>query len=372
MEHDDTEDSHLTMMDRRPWAQRTNRRLPKRFRDELPQPSPPLVEVQVAGIAPPPPPETIQDIGSRSMIQRVFTSAKNIFGLFRRYQSACPPTYDPDDHLTTNDLSNIASAHEPTASPDFYPYPNRSAFVLGDWFWNGGANKSQASFNTLIDIIGDPEFDQNDIRDVNWDHVNRELGAEDAGEWLEEDAGWTSTPVSISVPFQPRRGVPSSKGACARSYAVGEFRHRKLLSVIKEKITGLKTTHQFHFEPCELLWHPPHLPEPVRVQGELYNLPAFIDAHQDLQRSPGEPGCDLPRVVAALMYSSDVTHLTAFGSAKLWPLYQSFGNDSKYPRCKPTSNLCEHVAYFLTVRPSNLVFHHLVIEFIQISASRFF
>src|SRR5262245_7327775 len=36
------EDSDLTMMERRPWAQRLNRRLPLRFRDVLPQPPPAL------------------------------------------------------------------------------------------------------------------------------------------------------------------------------------------------------------------------------------------------------------------------------------------------------------------------------------------
>lgn len=371
MEQDGTKDSHLTMMERRPWTQRINRRLPKRFRDELPQPPPPISEEQNVGIASSPASETTQR--TRSTIQHVFTSVKNAFGLFRRYQSTSPPTYDPDDQLTTDDLSNIPSAHgSPTeAPPDFYPYPNRSAFLIGDWFWNGGVNKSQASFNTLMDIIGDPEFNQDDVRDVHWGHVNKELGTEDAGEWLDEDAGWTSTPVSISVPFQPRRGQPSPMGACARNYSVGEFHHRKLVSVIKEKITGLKATHQFHFEPYELLWHPPHLPEPVHVQGELYSSPAFIDAHRDIQDSPGEPGCDLPRVVAALMYFSDATHLTAFGNAKLWPLYQFFGNDSKYPRAKPTSHLCEHVAYFLTVCTLSLVIHHhLLIEIIQNSSSR--
>ena len=182
--------------------------------------------------------------------------------------------------------------------------------------------------------------------------MNRELGTEDTVKWLDEDTGWTSTLVSISVPFQPRYGVPSPIGACACNYAVGEFHHRKLVLVIKEKIAGLDTMHQFHFEPYELLWHPPHLPEPICVQGELYNSPAFIDVHQDLKNSPGESSCDLPQVVAALMYFSNATHLTAFGSAKLWPLYQFFGNDSKYPRCKPTSHLCEHIAYFLTVSTS--------------------
>ena len=79
-----------------------------------------------------------------------------------------------------DNLSNMTPVHEPTASPNFYPYPNQSIFILGDWFWNGGFNKSQTSFNSLLDIIDDPEFNQNDIPNVNWDPVNRVLGTEDA------------------------------------------------------------------------------------------------------------------------------------------------------------------------------------------------
>lgn len=337
-------------MERQPWTQRTNRRLPERFRDDLPQPPPSIPETQHAGAASPPSSETYQPASPCSTIQRVFTSAKNVFGLFRRYQSTNPPIYEPDDQLTIDDFSDVTLSHEAPEEvpPNFYPYPNRSSFLLGDWFWNGGVTKSQASFDTLMGIVGDPEFHQDDVRDVNWDLINKELGAEDA-EWLDDDAGWTSTPVSISVPFQPRRGMPSPADACAQSYAAGEFHHRKLVSIIKEKITSLKVTHQFHYEPYELLWQPPYMTDPIRVQGELYSSPTFLDAHQELQNSPEEPGCKLPRVVIALMFSSDLTHLTAFGDAKLWPLYLFFGNDSKYLRCKPTSHLCEHVAYFIKV-----------------------
>ncbi|KAF8067028.1 hypothetical protein FPV67DRAFT_1562486 [Lyophyllum atratum] len=46
------------------------------------------------------------------------------------------------------------------------------------------------------------------------------------------------------------------------------------------------------------------------------------------------------------MFWSDSTHLTAFGQAKLWPAYMFLGNNSKYHRCCPTANLCNHVAYF--------------------------
>jgi hypothetical protein len=46
------------------------------------------------------------------------------------------------------------------------------------------------------------------------------------------------------------------------------------------------------------------------------------------------------------MFASDATMLALFGTAKLWPLYVCFGNDSKYRRAKPSENLSEQVAYF--------------------------
>lgn len=46
------------------------------------------------------------------------------------------------------------------------------------------------------------------------------------------------------------------------------------------------------------------------------------------------------------MFWSDATQLTSFGNAKLWPCYLFFGNKSKYRRCRPSCNLCCHVAYF--------------------------
>ena len=52
-----------------------------------------------------------------------------------------------------------------------------------------------------MDIISDADFHQDDVRNVNWDHINNTLSADDVNEWLDDDAGWTSTPVS--VPFQP-------------------------------------------------------------------------------------------------------------------------------------------------------------------------
>lgn len=52
------------------------------------------------------------------------------------------------------------------------------------------------------------------------------------------------------------------------------------------------------------------------------------------------------------MFASDSTMLAAFGTAKLWPLYMFYGNDSKYKRAKPTEKLFETVAYFEKVSSS--------------------
>jgi hypothetical protein len=259
------------------------------------------------------------------------------------------PLDDPEAQLNLSDLS-VCENPLPLPSQAFYPFPNRNAFKLGDWFWNGGGQKSLRGFHELMNIIGDSEFNVEDVREINWGKINGLLAADEEGEWVDQDAGWVRTPVTISVPYQPRRGQLSDPQGGPRNYVVDNFYHRSLVDIIKHKISGLNERHFFHTEPHEVHWQPPHFETPIRVQGELYTSPSFIDAHQEVQDLPGEPGCDLPRVIAALMFWSDAMRLTLFGKAKLWPLYLFFGNESKYRRCKPSCHLCEHVAYFQTVK----------------------
>ena len=71
-----------------------------------------------------------------------------------------------------------------------------------------------------------------------------------------------------------------------------------------------------------------------------------------------------------LMFLSNLTHLTAFGDVKLWPLYLLFGNDSKYLRCKPRSHLCEHVAYFIKVgTTTSIIIAYILIINLQLPDS---
>jgi hypothetical protein len=262
--------------------------------------------------------------------------------------------------LTSEDLvdASLDSSLELSVE-SYYPYPTRSSFLLGEWYWNDGVKKSQTSFKNLIKIVGHPTFRPEDVARTNWGRINARLGGDirddsskgekiEVGEdgWVDEqvDGDWIETPIKIKVPFHKRALHPGQE-----EFEAGKLYHRKLVSVIREKILRSSSYPHLHLEPYELYWQPNEAPNPVRVHGELYSSRAFVEAHHDIQDLPGEPGCELPRVVVGLMFASDGTQLTAFSDAKLWPVYLAVGNESKDRRSKPTCQAFEHIAYFETV-----------------------
>lgn len=285
--------------------------------------------------------------------QPVKDSPSNIFGLFRRYLGASFPDHDPESEIQPADLSDATVDHSevdvvPPASL-FRPYPNYSAFLLGEWYWNNSIQKTKDDFQKLIDIISGDSFSPADIRNIHWGPINQRLGdaANSDDMWLDElDAGWKETSITLSIPFN--RNTPNPG---LQQYTFPPFRHRSIVSVLKEKMANSHDFRHFHFEPYEFRWRRKDMPpkESVRVHGELYTSPAFLEAHQEIQALAAEPGCSLPRVLIGLMFGSDATQLTAFGGASLWPCYMYFGNESKYRRSKPTCNLCNHIAYFCKV-----------------------
>ncbi|KAF7973280.1 hypothetical protein HWV62_15647 [Athelia sp. TMB] len=290
-------------------------------------------------------------------VHKVLNTPRNIFGLVRRYFADKFPTADPDELVTLAELSEPvnplpASYQEPTiddSAASFAPYPNKSSFDIGNYYWNGSQQKTQADFKQLMEILSSPGFTVSDLCDTNWSQINAAIGEvlpKDDGhpEWLDEDAGWVKDRINISVPFAKGSDKPGH-----REYKGVHFYHRKIVDVLKERISNPHAGQHFHMTPYKLHWQPTPEHHEVHVQGEMYTSPAFMEAQAALQNSPPEPGCHLERVVVSLMWWSDVTHLTNFGTAHLWPLYLFLGNDSKYRRCKPSCHLCSHVAYFQTL-----------------------
>ncbi|KJA13829.1 hypothetical protein HYPSUDRAFT_99722, partial [Hypholoma sublateritium FD-334 SS-4] len=346
----------ISLAERRP--RRENRRLPLRYRVEppvqLPGLPPSSVVDPVASVSSIPIPISSESHQVQLPTRQILKSQRNVFGLFRQYFAVSFPSHDPDSEVQLSDVSHSPSDDdkaEPLPTKLFQPYPNKNAFLLGEWYWNGGLQKSKEDFKTLTNIICDQSFVPADIRDVPWDSVNERLGesADSEDMWLDQpDAGWKETAITLSIPFPKNASNPG-----LQLYTFPPFRHRSIVSVLKEKMTNTQDFPHFHLEPYELRWRRRDIltPESIRVHGELYTSPAFLEAHEEIQALPAEPGCSLPRVMVGLMFGSDSTHLTSFGNASLWPCYMYFGNESKYRRCKPNCNLCNHMAYFQKIPP---------------------
>lgn len=182
----------------------------------------------------------------------MFRMPQNAFGLLRQYYSNQPPSHDPEENNELFNLTNYppnflgSSRHNSEPSePSFHPFPNKSSFHLDECYWNHGVQKSRKSFRKLLGIIGDTNFHPQDVQHTKWGKIDNILARNnfdmsgdgftstdnDLEKWMDEDAGWQKTPITISVPFDHRWKRPSPQ-----DFFVGDLYHWSLVSVICEKL----------------------------------------------------------------------------------------------------------------------------------------
>ncbi|KAI0071414.1 hypothetical protein K474DRAFT_1735052 [Panus rudis PR-1116 ss-1] len=215
-----------------------------------------------------------------------------------------------------------------------------------EWMWSGSNQKSIDELNSLVHkVLQHPDFCLDELKDFNARTETAKLDEH----LTQQDDAWKETGVDIQVPD----GKPHSNGDGVPIFTVPGLVYRSLTAVIKS-VWSSPSSLDFHYSPFRLFYQRPGTADnstsespmlPERVYDELYTSEAFNTAHEALQQSPPEPDCTLERVVCALMFWSDSTHLANFGDASLWPLYMFFGNQSKYTRGKPSSGACHHMAY---------------------------
>lgn len=321
-----------------------NRRLPARYRDEVPQSAPPVV------VSPPDPNPT-----PAPRLPKVFLIVRDrlktvlgSFGLWRNYDHR--PSYDPDSIVPDGDLAkpvlDHTSSHLRPAHPGPpWPYQNMSVYRFMTWLNTGSKLKSEGEVQRLVDdVLQAEDFDLSDLRRLNIRRENRLLDLSEKTLPLLDD--FKKATVSIEVPSGDRNVKPAK-------FAIPGLRYRTLTSVIRSAFQHPLAC-RYHFSPFKLFHKPPNSSESERVYSEIYNSDAFIEEHDRIQRHgglpPDDPHCKREKVIAALMFWSDATHLTQFGTMKLWPIYMMLGNLSKYIRAKMDSGACHHVAYIPSVR----------------------
>lgn len=308
------------------------RRLPARYRDCLPEPAPAIISpIEPAEIQPPLLPRI------RLIVRDSMSTMVNAFGLWRQYLHR--PTFDPDGVVLPADLSAATGRLETQSRVEVTTSSkNTTVELLLQWQNTGSELKSNGELNRLVNVLRHPNFSVEDLGGFDATRENRRQDQED--EKSPALKGFQETSVKIDVPSGDRN-VPSTV------LDVPGLHYRKLTTIIRSAFESPLAS-KFHYTPFKLFHQSPGSEAPERVFSELYNSDAFIREHDRVQRAPvpaEESGCAREKVVAALMFWSDATHLANFGTAKLWPIYMFLGNLSKYIRAEPTSNACHHVAY---------------------------
>jgi hypothetical protein len=210
------------------------------------------------------------------------------------------------------------------------------------WMNSGSHRKSEAEVLRLVkDMIQADDFN---ARDLDGFSVRRSLRALDDSGGNETAAfpdDWLKTDVTLNIPTK-------STDDPFKFFSITGFHYRPLVGVIRSAFTDIQAN-AFHLLPFKRLWKDPLDDHQERVFDELYTSDSWLQAQDDLQRQPREPSCSLERVIAALMFFSDATHLANFGTAKAWPLYLYFGNLTKYARSAPKSGACHLVGFLPSV-----------------------
>jgi len=230
----------------------------------------------------------------------------------------------------------------PGILPPPYPLPNMTIYRLISWMNSGSNQKSETEVTRLVkEVILADDFDIKHLEDFSVRKSLRELDNNPRGRKIEFPDDWIQANVTIKIPTK-------SKEDDAIPFSVPGLHFRPLIEVIRSAFTDIQAS-AFHLSPFKRLWKNPLNNRQERIFDELYTSDSWLDAQDELQKLPKEPGCSLERVIAGLMFFLDATHLASFGTVKAWPLYMYFGNLTKYTRSAPKSGTCHLVGFLPSV-----------------------
>ncbi|KAG1823847.1 uncharacterized protein BJ212DRAFT_1476707 [Suillus subaureus] len=176
-----------------------------------------------------------------------------------------------------------------------HPFQNMTIYHLMTWMNSSSYQKSQTEVMHLIkDVIQAKDFNPKDLDGFL--------------ETATFPNNWVKTDVNLDIPSK-------SKDVQGVSFSVPGFHYRPLVAVIHAAFSDIQAN-TFHLFPFKCLWKDPLDGHEEHVFDELYTSDSWLEAQDNLQRQPKEPGCSLKCIITGLMFFSDATHLTNFRMAK--------------------------------------------------------
>ncbi|KAF9461194.1 hypothetical protein BDZ94DRAFT_826153 [Collybia nuda] len=225
-----------------------------------------------------------------------------------------------------------------------------SIYRIMTFFNTGSTTKSAAEANRLVkEVLSSPDFRLSELSSFNAHQKNERLDKAiadvNSSPYFRQ---FSSVSITIDVPSGHKNTPP-------HPFIVLGLLYRQITTVIRTAFQS-PLAHHYHLVPFKLFCHSPLTQKDERVMGELYTSDSFLHEHDKIQiQSPVPPddmNCKREKVIAAIMFLSDATHLTNFGTARAWPIYLMLGNLSKYLRCIPNSGAMDHLAYIPTLPDS--------------------
>ena len=326
--------------------------LPVHLRPVPPRPSTPPAEPELLSPAPSPDPEPepATDTG--------FTTEPNGFGLYRQYKRK--PRSDPEDLLTLADMIDedarpeqqqpeVTSIEAPCSNGlnFFHPFPNATVFRCINWFLEVSGTVSSAAFDRFIhEVALSDDFNRQDL--VNFSTA-RELtrldkyGATDLP--FSADDGWKEGQVTLHL---PKTKVKHASEDASPQVPISGIQYRPIVEVIKAACQNSQAK-KYHWVPYKLVHQSQD--EHVRAYTDIYNSDAMLEEDAEIRALARhhEDDPDTEVAILAMLLWSDSTHLAAFGTASLWPIYLYFGNLTKYARGRPNAHAAHHIAYIPSV-----------------------
>ena len=367
------------------------RKFPAIFKDFLPTSTSRVPHTRIPHMPPPPQPQKVSIpprpsppssvISSEELAtDSTFTTEPDEFGLFRVYPRK--PYCEPDNDVTLDDICDDAAQtssdnsdsrrwwkgfnpdmDDEQATPSKHPFAPLStptSFCILHWFYGGSREKSQAELNSLLEnVLRAKDFKLDELTKFNLAHeMNLLDSVDDPSAPFANENIWKKSTIKIPLPCE-REKFPSEDAA--HKLRIRDVRYRSLLEVMR---TGAKdeSAKSWHNTPYKMFWKANTDSQPQRVISELYTADAFLEEHEKIAKLPlhlpTDPSGPKPveNAVFAIMVWSDSTHLANFGDASMWPIYFYSGNQSKYPRGRPSQHSAHHVAHIPSV-----IFHNLYI-----------
>ncbi|UOH83677.1 hypothetical protein LQV05_006411 [Cryptococcus neoformans] len=263
-----------------------------------------------------------------SSLEPIIT-APNQFSVFRQYDHP-PRGPDPEEESMVQDQCE-------TTEHNYGPYINESVFLMMHWAKGLNRQLSETDLQNLIDnVLFAENFRLEKLHGVSVRQVHRAVRLQMVKLLPQVD-------IAIRLPCAQKKWKEES---CVTPITIPQVSLRKASEVIREIVQDSAQTH-FHWQPFRKYVRGSDGTN-TRILDEVYNSDVFIDDYNELQSMPRNPDdcSDLPYAILSVNFYSDATLLANFGNDVAWPIYMSFGNQSKKIRRQLNMLAQHHVGYF--------------------------